>query len=382
MARIDIRSNGGGGSVATGVLQLQGGVAMSSTLTAVTDQNNTTSPLKLSTTAVQVVSPFRITTDDPSDMYLDCEDGSANNRFNITRNTASQQVNLNFASNPAGSTTVVGGIRTYVDGVNLTEVMKFREDGQLQIGSTSASAMYWDNVNNRLGVGTNAPNNTTEIQIPSTYGAIGSNANLYLTSALTSAGIKIGASGSGAGCTIQATQSGGGTAFNLALNPFGGSVNVGNSNLGASLGIKGGGSTSATTSLLVQNSGGSTLLSLRDDKVADFNSATILGVGTLFTQVVATGYINSSGNAYTVMRTNNSTGDATFDQFVAIGTTSAPNASAALDVVSTTKGFLPPRMTTAQKNAITTPAAGLMVYDTNLNKLCVYTTAWETITSL
>jgi hypothetical protein len=56
--------------------------------------------------------------------------------------------------------------------------------------------------------------------------------------------------------------------------------------------------------------------------------------------------------------------------------------SAMLSVTSTTKGFLPPRMTTTQKNAITSPAAGLIVYDTTLNKLCVYTTAWETITSV
>lgn len=57
-------------------------------------------------------------------------------------------------------------------------------------------------------------------------------------------------------------------------------------------------------------------------------------------------------------------------------------ASAKHVVTSTTQGFLPPRMTTTQKNAISTPAAGLIVYDTTLNKLCVYTTAWETITSV
>jgi hypothetical protein len=58
-------------------------------------------------------------------------------------------------------------------------------------------------------------------------------------------------------------------------------------------------------------------------------------------------------------------------------------ASAQLAIDSTTKGFLPPRMTTAQKNAIASPAAGLVVYDTTLNKLCVRTaSAWETITSL
>ena len=57
-------------------------------------------------------------------------------------------------------------------------------------------------------------------------------------------------------------------------------------------------------------------------------------------------------------------------------------ASAIFELQSTSKGFLPPRMTTAQKNAIGTPAAGLVVYDSSLNKLCVYTgAAWETITS-
>lgn len=57
--------------------------------------------------------------------------------------------------------------------------------------------------------------------------------------------------------------------------------------------------------------------------------------------------------------------------------------SSILTLASTTKGFLPPRMTTTQKNAIASPAAGLVVYDTTLNKLCVRgASAWETITSI
>lgn len=59
-----------------------------------------------------------------------------------------------------------------------------------------------------------------------------------------------------------------------------------------------------------------------------------------------------------------------------------PNAAVVLQADSVTKGFLPPRMTTAEKNAIVAPPAGLIVYDTTLNKLCVFTTVWETITSL
>ena len=59
------------------------------------------------------------------------------------------------------------------------------------------------------------------------------------------------------------------------------------------------------------------------------------------------------------------------------------NTSSQLEVRSTTKGFLPPRMTTAEKNAIATPASGLVVYDTTLGKLCVRgASAWETITSV
>jgi Flp pilus assembly pilin Flp len=46
---------------------------------------------------------------------------------------------------------------------------------------------------------------------------------------------------------------------------------------------------------------------------------------------------------------------------IGIGT-SSPNAASQLEVSSTSKGFLPPRMTAAQRNAISTPVAGLMVW--------------------
>jgi len=47
-----------------------------------------------------------------------------------------------------------------------------------------------------------------------------------------------------------------------------------------------------------------------------------------------------------------------------IGTTT-PDASAKLDISSTTKGLLAPRMTAAQKTAISLPATGLLVYQTD-----------------
>jgi uncharacterized protein (TIGR02145 family) len=58
------------------------------------------------------------------------------------------------------------------------------------------------------------------------------------------------------------------------------------------------------------------------------------------------------------------TGTFAYAQNVGIGT-NTPNASAVLDASSTTQGFLPPRMTYAQRNAIVNPAAGLIVYCTD-----------------
>ena len=52
------------------------------------------------------------------------------------------------------------------------------------------------------------------------------------------------------------------------------------------------------------------------------------------------------------------------------------NASAVLALRSTTKGFLPPRMTGAQAEAIGTPAAGLMVYANNGNGVTITSTGW------
>jgi hypothetical protein len=52
------------------------------------------------------------------------------------------------------------------------------------------------------------------------------------------------------------------------------------------------------------------------------------------------------------------------DAQIGIGTT-APSASSILDLTSSTQGFLAPRMTYAQLSAITNPATGLLVYQTN-----------------
>lgn len=97
--------------------------------------------------------------------------------------------------------------------------------------------------------------------------------------------------------------------------------------------------------------------------------------GTSSTNVAATFLASGGTNNYAIIVPSSA-------GIVGIGT-SAPAASSILDVASTSKGFAPPRMTTTQKNAISSPVEGLIVYDVTLHKLCVYTgSAWEVITSL
>jgi hypothetical protein len=61
-------------------------------------------------------------------------------------------------------------------------------------------------------------------------------------------------------------------------------------------------------------------------------------------------------------------------------TASTPDASSILDVKSTTKGMLIPRMTTTEKNAIPAKATGLMVYDNTLNQFSYWNgTAWVNV---
>ncbi|MEO7306757.1 MAG: hypothetical protein ABIR78_08970 [Ferruginibacter sp.] len=59
-----------------------------------------------------------------------------------------------------------------------------------------------------------------------------------------------------------------------------------------------------------------------------------------------------------------------------------PAASAKLDVTSTTKGFLPPRMTTTQRDAIASPVPGLMIFNSTTQTIDFYTQyGWSSIKS-
>ena len=368
MSKINVES--GGTILSTGLLQLSGGAAMSTTLTAVTDQNNTASPLKLSTTGVQTLSKLQITTADSN--YIDAEDNSGNNRFTVGRDPSSQIVNIDFASNPTGLTQMVGGIRTYTDGVNLGTIMSFRKDGNVGIGTSNPTSTLQVN-------GTTAVNGQFDV----TNGT----ANFRVTNDITSY-VSLNY-GSTRWMTYNASETyfqsseffaQGGSNFRFAGNGIFGTT----SNLGARLGIKGSGSTSATTSLLVQNSSGTAALQVKDNLTTN-----IYGLG--INANVSQGQVYMNLSDYCVVGTPTSfqvksgITDTTFlyangsSESVNIGSTSAVS-SARFQIDSTTKGFLPPRMTDAQVRAIASPAVGLMAYNTDLDCPVFYSAAgWRKV---
>jgi hypothetical protein len=82
------------------------------------------------------------------------------------------------------------------------------------------------------------------------------------------------------------------------------------------------------------------------------------------------GILNNAYSAYLFKVQNNGA--------IGIGTTTALLASAKVQIDSTTQGFLPPRMTNAERTAIASPAVGLMVYCTDtVEGLYIYkSTGW------
>ena len=276
-----------------------------------------------------------------------------------------------------------------------TEMLRATSEGNLGIGETTPTA--------RLHVkGSGNTNTTTSLLVQNSDGTellkVTDDGILDLGDAGARGEITLGRSTDGAQMgNIYANANG------LAIRGYGDyntimvgrntnegiTINNGTTYLGASLAIKGFGATSATTALLVQNSAGTDLLNVADDGVVALSNIRAAGNLTLGSSganryLVTNGQIHPLGNQdlgrnnLTAYHWNNlySTGVTHITDNTTSSTTL--DASAKLQVDSTTQGFLPPRMTTTQRDAIATPAAGLMIYNTTTNKAqCYNGTAWQ-----
>jgi hypothetical protein len=344
----------------------------------------------------------------------------------------------------AGDLTITGNPPSGVSGaIQFTDGSAFASD---------AANLFWNNTTKRLGVGLNTPATTLDILPPVQTATatqfdcmrVGySNSTIGITNG-SALQVQVATTGSsrysttlrlsGNSDTSQAYLKG------FASNNFGVMLNRTNSNLGlfsdngiklgdttfagtegAASGmvhIKGSGSTSATTSLLVQNSAGTSALTITDDRNATFGSAVTTGgniISGANVQAVSTGYFilqnrilisspsvgilklgNNNDNDFDRLQFGGTTSsfpaikkasnniqiknaDDTFGAGLSVG--SALNASAILQADSTTKGFLPPRMSNSQRTSISSPAVGLMVYCTDaVEGLYVYkSTGWTLV---
>jgi hypothetical protein len=231
-----------------------------------------------------------------------------------------------------------------------------------------------------LGVGTATPayalDVTTDIRALRLYTNIirDSNANAYINNTVTNAATTDISIGNATAASITLTSKAAGKfVFTTGNVLIGTTTDAGfKLDVNGTSRVTGTGSTSATTSLTVRNSAGTAMLTVKDggsDKVVTMASALIASIDISST-IIQVG----SGNSIRFIAPSGCAFNTAY---------ASPDASAQVDVASTTKGFLPPRMTTTQKNAIASPAAGLVVYDTTLGKLCVRgASAWETITSV
>jgi hypothetical protein len=430
-------------------------------------------------------------------------DGGLNNNKFVTPNTfenaakwGTKQNTLTFDSTPTnGSTNPVTSDGVFdalalkqdtltnpVTGTGTSGQVSYWSGTNTQAGSNN---LFWDNANGRLGVGTNAPVSPLEVNGNALFKTGATGGTFIGAGAITRytslSGINTSAiylSSPATGNDLFISYIGGSATSNIYMywNSQGNINTRGSMLLGAADGagviagpsarlhVRGSGTTSATTALLVQNSTPSTLLEVKDNGAATiltslnvpsitatsnidcpsyisqgatigtkFNinplntfsgtsgAVIVLNVahtsgggfaptsGTATHTIVNLGStINQTGGANGITRglyvnptltsavdwrsieTSNNTGwsiysagsaKSYFAGDIAVGTTT-PNASAKLQINSTTQGFLPPRMTATEKNAIATPAEGLVIYQTDGTKgLYLYDgAAWRAIT--
>ena len=266
----------------------------------------------------------------------------------------------------SGDLTISTGITIGTTAITSGTIGRILFEGTGNVVQESAN-LFWDNTNGRLGIG-GTPSNTLDVN--GTFRVYHPTFGNYfdVTSTLTTLNRNAGTAQALRGFSVTPTS--GTQAYGTGANY--GTMSVGDGTNFAVLGYN----WSVTGAKAVFGgitSGGNQLpISLYGRRFELYNQNTVAmtmfdNTGNFLIQ-----YGGTHTDAGYKLDVN---GTARVQGKLSVNTPTAT--SAVMEVTSTTQGFLPPRMTTTQKNAIATPAAGLMVYDTTLNAISYYNgTTW------
>ena len=419
MAKIEItQPPSGGGTVNEGVLQIQGGGPITNSSQLMTDQSGNASPLYISSTSLTITTPTSLTANtrviiqgstDSAGYILRAVNRTGSEIFNIKDDGSILSLGPVTISTIANATTDTDkflvsdsgvikyrtgaellsdlGLSNPVTGTGAATRVAFWSSGS---AISSSNALNWDNTNGYLGINTASP--VAQLQVRGNAVA-GNNVARFETQASVNL-FTLSEEGKITAFAPQINALSGTTEINKFTSSFAASSAGSGSfrplsiaytinNVAGQTGVATGIFLSATETAM----GGMShnLIDLQVGGISKFRIGATGSITTTAAVSMSTGlFLNGSQpSIYKDSAANPNFCVATGGFAITSSGFNPPVATAIFQIESTTKGFLPPRMTTTQKNAIATPATGLVVYDTTLNKLAVYTSAaWETVTSV
>ena len=237
--------------------------------------------------------------------------------------------------------------------------------------STATTALAWTSAG-YVGLGISSPAARLHVRgagiaYPATTGATQSVGHIARFQTSDNAILDLGGNSS-LGMWLQSTNAADLTLnYPLFLNPNGGNVGIGTTNPGQKLDVVGNAAISGTTAVggLLTANGGATITGPVRLASLGAGQVTSAADGTLSVTAAPDG-TSFIQNGTTVQTADfNVSGTGTVGTSLSVGKATAANASAALDVVSSSKGALLPRLTASARLGIATPAAGLIAYQTD-----------------
>ncbi len=180
------------------------------------------------------------------------------------------------------------------------------------------------------------------------------------------------------GTTLKSTVTGSsltsvGTLANLTVtNPIIGSISGNAGTATSAISAISAGTSSTATKLATARS----INGVSFDGSADITITSIADAGTLTGTTLKSTITGSSLTSVGILN------NATINGKLIVGTISSTSSSAILEANSTSQGFLPPRMTTAQRDAISSSSNGLVIFNTSSDGLEFKTSSgWVSFTA-